>query len=479
MNHNPKLIKQWKDDTYGSTNYAYKYEDGPYLLFIDNPGTIDFDITVIFKAGAFFESQLQVPRGTAHMLEHLMVAPHGRFPTIEAEHKFTFGNENRPALGTNAYTSDELVGFTASTNEQGWERAVEFMIHDIDFAHNDLSANLESERNIILAELAHEKPEDKDPTLLWNRMVTEDKYPSYFESVLGSTETVKSITKEILTEYYHQAFHAEDCVILIQTKLPQHEITAGIQQLVEAISHIRGRSQLQFEQMPVVQNYYHMHYDSPTIKENYFEIAYMQPRPLHIDYALAATKYFARTALRYCGNLLLREKKNLVYNFDLGSHYLTPITEYLSLGCKMEAYNLLPVMDGLYDLVQTDGLAFLESKEHIDWWQSVLSSYIFKRTAEFDYKFGRNYAYAILMGEEYGWDEQKSAAAAKALSVDQVKQYIRDTFAVPPILYTSSNTVADEAVIEAYHQSKWAAKFGMPKLFVPKDLIKNATTTKA
>jgi predicted Zn-dependent peptidase len=156
-----KLLSQFVNKYNNITYKTYELDNGIKLLHLDNPATIDFDFAIIFKAGTSFEMKEQVPKGTAHFLEHMLLNPNSTFKTKEEVDRFEQGSKDRPAIYSNGYTTRKNIFFTCHSNEQGAIRVIERLGSIIEFPKRKFSNMMEKERGIILAEKSR-KPKKKE-----------------------------------------------------------------------------------------------------------------------------------------------------------------------------------------------------------------------------------------------------------------------------------------------------------------------------
>lgn len=177
------------------------------------PGVRSAAVGVWIRWGASHDPAEQM--GAAHLLEHMVFK----------------GTENRTpreiALGIegiggalDAYTSREHTALHARVLDEHLPIAVEILT-DLVFRPLLLESDLELERNVILEEIAgvEDAPEelvfDLNARSLWG------SHP-YGNPVLGTRETIESITRQDVLDLRHRAYQPNTCVVAAAGNL-QHE----------------------------------------------------------------------------------------------------------------------------------------------------------------------------------------------------------------------------------------------------------------
>lgn len=158
-----KLKYKFKNKYHNITYKVYETENGIKVLHLDNPATVEFDFSILFKAGTSFEEKENVPHGTAHFLEHMLLNPNKTFKTKEEINKFEQGNKTRPAVNTNANTTRKNIYITSNSNQKGYMRSLERVESILEFPKRKFALQMEKERGIILAEKSRKLKKEKDP----------------------------------------------------------------------------------------------------------------------------------------------------------------------------------------------------------------------------------------------------------------------------------------------------------------------------
>jgi len=193
--------------------YRTELEGGPTVLSELVPGVRSAAVGIWMRWGASHDPAEQM--GAAHLLEHMIFK----------------GTENRTpreiALGIegiggalDAYTSREHTAVHARVLDEHLPIAVEILT-DLVFRPLLQESDLELERNVVLEEIAgvEDTPEelvfDLNARSLWGSH-------SYGNPVLGTRETVGSITRDDMLGLWRQAYQPNTCVVAAAGNV-QHE----------------------------------------------------------------------------------------------------------------------------------------------------------------------------------------------------------------------------------------------------------------
>ena len=170
-----------------------------YSSFVTNFGTYDIKFMPIDS-----DEYVEVPYGVAHFLEHKMFEmPNG----IDASNLFF-----ELGADSNAYTDYNTTAYIA-TCSSNFEKVIELLL---DFVQTPYftDENVEKEKGIIIEELKMYKdnPSDRLYNYLMKNMY---KYNARKEDVVGSIESINSITKDILYMCYNTFYHPNNMYLCI------------------------------------------------------------------------------------------------------------------------------------------------------------------------------------------------------------------------------------------------------------------------
>ena len=170
-----------------------------YSSFVTNFGAYDTKFIPIDA-----NDYIEVPYGVAHFLEHKMFEmPDG----IDASNLFF-----ELGADSNAYTDYNSTAYIA-TCSSNFEKVIQLLL---DFVQTPYftDENVEKEKGIIIEELKMYKdnPSDKLYNCLMKNMY---KYNTRKEDVVGSFDSINSITKEILYTCYNTFYHPNNMYLCI------------------------------------------------------------------------------------------------------------------------------------------------------------------------------------------------------------------------------------------------------------------------
>ncbi|MBP6976321.1 insulinase family protein, partial [Candidatus Dojkabacteria bacterium] len=212
-----KLLKQFKNRYDNITYKIYETDNGVKVLHLDNPATINFDLAVIHAAGAAFEIQEDVPRGTAHFLEHMLLNPNSYFRTQDDINRFEQGSKERPALDINAFTNKKNIIFEGHSHQKGALRIIDRFEKIYDFPKKKFSNLLEKERGIILAEKSRKLKKKSNASIMYMEHMFKGIADEFTGDTLGEEEDIKAITINDLEKYYLNRILDSNAVISIQS----------------------------------------------------------------------------------------------------------------------------------------------------------------------------------------------------------------------------------------------------------------------
>lgn len=146
-----------------------------------------------FKVGSANESKKN--RGISHFIEHILFKGTETRSALEIKDPI-----ERVGGSLNAYTGRVSTVYYAKVPDIHGELALE-ILHDLIHKPMFMEDDIELERNVILEELAsaQDDPYDRIYDMTVEKVWDED----FGHSILGTKETVESITKEDLREYYN------------------------------------------------------------------------------------------------------------------------------------------------------------------------------------------------------------------------------------------------------------------------------------
>ncbi len=197
-------------------------ENGLRVLVVEDNRFPLVSVRLYVNAGAAYENPEQA--GLSHLLEHMVF--HGT-PTRPGD-SLVYEIESVGGM-FNAYTSaDETVYFTELPSSE-WRRGMDVVV-DMAFNPTLDPEILEEEKRVVYAEMGQtgESPEDRmyDETLLNAFAGT-----PYMHGVLGTEETVTSISVEDMRAYMAQYYNPQNMLLVVVGDVQKNEVIQEAQTL--------------------------------------------------------------------------------------------------------------------------------------------------------------------------------------------------------------------------------------------------------
>lgn len=438
-----KLLSQFKNRYNNITYKIYETNNGVKVLHLDNPATINFDLAVIHAAGSAFELGEQVPRGTAHFLEHMLFNPNTYFRSLDDINRFEQGNRERPTLHINAYTHKKFIMFLGHTNEKGRDRLIERLHKIYDFPKEKFARYINKERNVILAEKSRKKKKKDNTSLMFLDFLFKDSADEFTGDTLGEEEDIRGITINDLERFFKNKILSGKSVIAIQSK---GEFNDEITKKIETLSSIfSSKDRTEFRDIPLVNNWKVGVFKDK--QENgisiYFE--YFNNYEKKVDYKDRVVSFLSAKLLDWLAHNILREKKGLIYSFSLSKNnaysFKYNIYEY---GWTTEKDKFVNTLEEYYTLLYVTTFKFLNSKKGKEWFEDAISTYIFPKTASYDPSLAEGVAMDLLEDREL-FNYNLAVKQAKSISIKDIEVYIKEQIEIPPHIWIEGDIDKKEA----------------------------------
>lgn len=196
-NNSPILGETITPESLGASRKETELSNGTKLVVLEKPNA-PVHMRAIFFSGQRFDPIGR--EGTSHFLEHMLVAGTPRFPSKDklAAYIEQYGG------GLGASTSNETLKINSAVADPKDLGVCTEIMHEMLLESLFDPKTIEMERGSILKELGDKKSNQE--RMLW------ELYPILFfkgsptgRSILGSEETIKSITRDDLVRFYHEA----------------------------------------------------------------------------------------------------------------------------------------------------------------------------------------------------------------------------------------------------------------------------------
>jgi len=432
-----KLISQFSNKYNNITYKTYELENGMKLLHLDNPATIDFDFAMIFKAGTSFEMREEVPKGTAHFLEHMLLNPNSTFKTKADIDRFEQGNKKRPAIYTNACTTRKNIYLTCHANQQGSMRVLDRMESVLQFPKRKFSNQMEKERGIILAEKSRKPKKEKDGYLMSLEFLFKDIQDEFAYDVLGESEDIKKISIDDLEKFFKNRFVSGNCVFALQSNgVLRKSLENRIEQIAKNIKTGEGNNnrEVELKNKWRVGSFTEDRANGVSISFIYFDNIQKK-----IDYNQYAIEYIYGRLLDWLAYDTLREQMSLIYDFSV--FRIGNITyDYNMSGFRFvtEKDKAEKMLEELYTLLYTTSFIFLKSKRGKEWFDDVVSTYVFPRTTKFNEELAEN-AITVLLEDGEIFNSNISIREGKKITISDIKRYLTERLEIEPHVWIESD----------------------------------------
>ena len=434
-----KLIQKFKSYNYGSTTYVYQFENGLKLLVTEKPKIRDFYASIVFKAGALIENQIGVTDGTSHFLEHLMVfSPSRHFKSVDAKKEFMYGNLSKPEVSYNGATSKYAMWLHSNSQIKGKERVMKMLKGYVDSTDKDFKITIAKERGIILSESKRMVKKEKDAGYHYRQFFFGEIYPEFVKYVIGEYEQVESITLDDLMKFREEISKGENAIIAIQTdKWPDKALIKDIKEIAEYFNN--KKSSIDYKVVPYKNHFKYKHFKDEDKRDIFISYNVFLPKRLNIDYKLEAVEEFAQSLMSKTVFEHLREDKQLVYSGGAFDEYALVAHRNRGFSTSVPKEKLAELLDSIEHLLTSYWKEFLFSPKGEKWFKTIVSSYLFKKTTEFDLDFPKNMAIDYMFGEEIGYDFREATKAIKKITREDVAKFLEDYLNIAPGLWLVSS----------------------------------------
>jgi predicted Zn-dependent peptidase len=164
--------------------------------------------------------------GASHFLEHLLFKGTKRRSALEISSSIeAVGGE------MNAFTSKEYTCFYARVIDKDLPLAID-VISDLITSSLGKSSDVEAERKVVLEEISMR---DDDPADLVHELFAETFYgdTTLGRSILGTSKSIKSLSRSAVFNYYKKRYLPEDIVVAVAGNIRHQQV---VDQIIAALS---------------------------------------------------------------------------------------------------------------------------------------------------------------------------------------------------------------------------------------------------
>lgn len=196
------------------TFHHQQLENGLNVLTECNPDSYSIALGLFVKTGSVDEQPDN--NGVSHFLEHMV---------FKGSERYTCADVNRifDEIGAryNAFTTQEMTAFYANVLPEYTHRAMEHLAYLL--RPSLRQADFDTEKNVILEEIrmSQDDPEHR----LWERAMSEHfgSHP-LGRSILGPAETIQSLRREQMVEYFQRRYGPGNMVLAATGRLDPAEV---------------------------------------------------------------------------------------------------------------------------------------------------------------------------------------------------------------------------------------------------------------
>lgn len=448
-----QLIKSWEDKRYGVQNSLYEI-DGIKVVHTLNSNSLDTVLSVIVKAGSFFEKALDVPMGTAHFLEHMIAGnPNKQHKTKKQLDLYDLGGKKRPRLMINAYTSEKIIAIWGKSNSKGENRLSKRILNIIDYPLNRFTEFIEKERRVISSERNSSPKTEKYEAYQFQKFLLDYQQPGKATLILGELEDIASVKVADLRKFYNSTFTPSNTIIAVQSpRKIKGQFKENLQKIVKVLKKNRSITpQLPKEQFENVYRY--QHFNDDREQGTTVSIVYGQDLKPSTNYRENILRKMQINLVNYVAFKRIREKFGLVYYF---TNYDWAILEkyyfwWFQFSCDYK--NLTSALNQTYELIFKYAEKFLKTKEGTKWFEDGLSSHIFPNTIAYNSSYAEEIADRLIQGRDV-YDIENAIKLAETLTREDLLKFLRENVQnIPPHIWISSS-LQEKEVISGLKRSK-------------------------
>lgn len=431
------LVEEWQDKYSNITNSVYMLENGLKVLHSNNPCTSDIVISAIFQAGSYFDYVENVPYGTAHFLEHMIISnPNKVFASKEDIDKFEYGTRKEPELNVNGYTSQKYMVLDLSSNQAGASRLVERFLSILDYPVELFKDYIEKERNVIMAESEVANKHDKDPYIGFMTFLVNDRQEGLTHRIIGEKADISKINADYLQQVFQNRLHSGNGIIAIQSQGGLEELEDYLLSIDEVLKPSKAAAS------PEIVHYNNEarygHFKDPRKEGVKLCFVRFKPRQKATNYRERVLYEISNSLVRKLAYDVLREQLGLIYG-------LVPSSQAFNYGYDLRTYSVVTSLENLreflmefYELLAKGVAEFLESADGERWLESAVSRYIFLPTIGYFYDYSIDVATDILDGYEvYLFD--KARDVAQEITKEELASFISEELLQSPFQIWSTS----------------------------------------
>ncbi len=299
-----------------------KFDNGLTLIYKENPSNEIVAIDLFIKSGNWYENDSN--SGITNFTQQLLL----KGTKTKTSEELAFEIESIGGI-INTDTADDYAEIYVIITKKYFAQGIEILF-DVIKNPSFLNAEIEKERNIILAQIKSKEDNIFETTYDLFNDTLYGKYP-YHKPILGNEQTILSINRNDLISSHKEFYTPENMVLVVAGNIKETKVIKHLEKIFnshKSISAIKKQSietksaqETEYFQIPEREIPYTQTYPK-KFKQAYLMLGYLLPEGSSSDYP--ALKLINTLLGGGMGSRLfinLRDKDGLAY--EIGSFYPT------------------------------------------------------------------------------------------------------------------------------------------------------------
>jgi len=445
-------ILTWHDTNKNITNNVYEFDSGTKLVESINPGSIESYVSIAIAAGSIHHDEVNVPKGTAHFLEHILSGnPNKVFNNAKEFNNFTEGSLSSPKLFVNAGTSWRLLELYGYSHFSGLNRLLKYLFAQTDYPLQRIPEFIEKERKIILSEHSRKEKLEKNLTVAYESFFY-DVYDFVGEYSIGTEESISSITAQNLEDYFNHTISNQNLIISIQNP---KKLTKVQLKLIENFTRkLNTGKKIQFKPKEIKNSFKYKIFNKENSNGIFFSINRFIPTSTTIDYTRSVLDFFFRRLITELIFKKLREERGLTYSSEANIDVSHLEVKNYSVNSTVTVKNFKEYLDALYDLLNVEIEKYLLSEESDSWLLSEKSLYLYRLNQTYSPRYAAGIAIDLLTGFEVSYDFSNTIPIAKDLTKQMLLDYYKKIIKLEPGFWIVTSE-KEEDIENVFKESKF------------------------
>lgn len=431
-----KLLKKYTNSQNNITYHLYQLNSGVKLVFLKNPSTIDFDISLILKAGSIYETAENVPKGTAHMLEHILFRPNASFPSMDTIYNFELGTKDYPPIYVNGTTNFKYLTISGHTNFHGTERLIKRLNSIAIFDKNWLKKEFNIEKHIVIAEKSRAVSTKKSKLYQHLKFLLPQDQTNFTYQVIGELKDIKRITIDEVEKYFNSRFSRNNLAISIQAKDLDPKVIQFLEDLTQ--KYPTKKSQIAPKE-DIINSLEYKGFTDERLTGTSIYFSYWIENYVGLDYKQVAIDSLVTKVIRKVGDENLRDKEGIIYGMGVGASDTISNTHFLfEAELTVENNKISNALKSFDKLIFEELEQFILSSKGGEWLEHILSNLIYPHTTQYDSELAESSTRLLIENNDlYNANEYRKIL--KKITKDDILKRINYLQKLPPHIWIESN----------------------------------------